>query len=280
MEVVRPVIHMSGLSMEAKAKGQSITLVPTMGALHEGHLSLFREGRRLGDLLVASIFVNPRQFNDPKDYEKYTRDLPGDLKKCEAEKVAVVFTPSEDEIYPPDDKTAVPLPAVALPLEGTARPGHFQGVIEVVSRLFRIVRPDKALFGLKDYQQLRVIEEMVRGQGLNTQIIRHPIVRDKDGLALSSRNARLSPEGRRRALSLSRSIAEATRLFTRGERNLQKIGEAVGEILRADPAVTVDYVAVVDAETLGKPHPDRPVLVAVAAFVEGVRLIDNCVLGD
>src|SRR3989338_1574625 len=203
MKVVTRAGEMKGISESARREGKRIVLVPTMGALHEGHLSLLREGKKRGPLLVVSLFVNPAQFNDRRDFEKYPRDLPADLKKCEGEGADIVFAPDEKEIYPPGEtKTAIPVPAAGQPLEGRSRPGHFAGVVQVVSRLFAIVQPHAAVFGLKDYQQLRVIQEMVKEQGPDVEIVACPTVRTPEGVALSSRNARLSPTG----LILARKI--------------------------------------------------------------------------
>lgn len=279
MKTFTTASSLSEFTDRERSGGRKIAFVPTMGALHEGHLALMREARRHGEVVVVSIFVNPTQFNDPKDFERYARDLPGDLKKCEAAGVDLVFAPTVEEMYPVDDPApAIPLPEVAKPLEGASRPGHFEGVVAVVSRLFRIVKPDVAVFGLKDYQQVRVIEEMVANQKFPTSIIHHPTVREKDGLAMSSRNVRLSPEGRRKALVLSRALREAESLYKGGEWDAPRLQEKIRAILEAEPGVTVDYAAVADADTLCEANPASPVLVALAAFVEGVRLIDNCLL--
>ncbi|HSA60400.1 MAG TPA: pantoate--beta-alanine ligase [bacterium] len=278
--ILRTARDMAAFSETARLAGRKIAFVPTMGALHEGHRALFREARRHGDVVVVSIYVNPRQFNDPEDFRKYARNLEGDLKQCEAEGVDAVFAPADAEIYPAEDDSAeVPVPEVAMRLEGASRPGHFDGVVAVVSRLLRIVKPQAAVFGMKDYQQVRVIEEMVEEQKMGVEIVRHPTVHEKGGLAMSSRNARLSPEGRKKALALSRSLEKASSLFSAGERTAKKLRDAVLKEVSRDPQIKVDYVAVVDAETLEDLLIlDRPSLVAVAAIVEGVRLIDNCLL--
>lgn len=260
--------------------GKKISFVPTMGALHEGHSALFREAQRHGDLVVASVYVNPRQFNDPEDFRKYARDLEGDLRKCEDAGVDVVFTPTDAEIYPAaDGASEIPVPEVASRLEGASRPGHFDGVVAVVSRLFRIVKPHAAVFGMKDYQQVRVVEEMVKQQKMRISIIRHATIREPGGLAMSSRNARLSEKGRATALALTRSLEKAQAAFKAGARDAKGLEKLVVESLQSEPGVSVDYVAVVDADTLADlGQIDRPALVAVAAFVEGVRLIDNGLL--
>ena len=228
MENLNTTKEITAFSARAHQGGKKIAFVPTMGALHEGHLALMREARKHGDVVVVSIFVNPKQFNDPKDFEKYTRDLEGDLRKCEGAGVDVVFTPSVDEMYPPDDASpALPLPKVAQPLEGKFRPGHFEGVVAVVSRLFRMIQPDAALFGLKDYQQVRVIEEMVKSQKSKVKIVRHPTIREKDGLAMSSRNVRLSAEGRQKALLISKALKAAEYLYQKGERNPETLRQKI-----------------------------------------------------
>jgi pantoate--beta-alanine ligase len=280
MKAVKSVAEMKNLSHGARASGRKIVFVPTMGTLHEGHIALFREGKKRGGPLVVSIFVNPTQFNNKEDFEKYPRDLESDLKKCEREGVDVVFAPSVEEIYPTEEKeTVIPLPAVAKPLEGVSRPGHFQGVVQVVAKLFQIVRPQVAIFGQKDYQQLRVIQEMVKQQNFDVEIVSYPTVRTPEGLAMSSRNARLSRQGLKSALALPRSLKLAETLFLRGERDASRIQKSVEQELSRETSVRIDYAAVVDAETLQEMKTIRKrALVAIAAFVEGVRLIDNCLL--
>lgn len=280
MRVVITASKMSKISDEVRRNGKRIVFVPTMGALHGGHLALIREGRQRGDLVVVSLFVNPTQFNDPKDFEKYPRDLEADLKKCRAGSVDLVFAPSVEEIYPPSQSIPeIPVPAVAKPLEGKSRPGHFKGVVNVVWRLFQIVKPDAAVFGLKDYQQLRVIQEMVREQSLPIEIIPHPIVRSPEGLALSSRNERLSPNGRTGATILSRALKRGEEAFRQGEREARRIQEIVSHEIAKDPEIRIDYVEVVDAESLLTiDRIEQPALAAIATFVEGIRLIDNCIL--
>ncbi len=280
MKIILSVSDMKACSEEARRDGKKIVLVPTMGSLHEGHRTLFREGKRQGGLLVVSIFVNPTQFNDPRDFQRYPRNLTEDLKSCEAEGVDIVFAPPVLEIYPKGEKPIeIPIPSVAEPLEGVSRPGHFKGVIQIVSRLFRIVQPDQAVFGLKDYQQVRVIEEMVKSQGFGVEIIPCPIVRTPEGLAMSSRNTLLSPQGLAEALSLSRSLKTAQQLFDDGERDPRRIEDRVRYELSQDSNLQIDTVAVVDAVTLREvSRIDQPALVAIAALVEGVRIIDNCVL--
>ncbi|HEX5035619.1 MAG TPA: pantoate--beta-alanine ligase [bacterium] len=280
MMVIRTSGDMELFAKTARKAGKKIAFVPTMGALHAGHQALFREARKHGDVVVASIYVNPRQFNDPEDFQKYARDLEGDLKKCEKEGVDAVFAPTDSDVYPAEDSSSeIPVPEVASRLEGASRPGHFDGVVAVVSRLFRIVHPHTAIFGLKDYQQVRVIEEMVAQQKMDVAILRHPTVREKDGLAMSSRNVRLTPQGRQKALIISKALKAAQYLFEKGERDAAVIRKKVeGAIVKE--GLQIDYVAIVDATTLEDlPVIDRHALLAVAVFIDGVRLIDNGLLG-
>lgn len=259
-----------------KEKGARIGFVPTMGALHEGHLSLARTLRDYADVRVCSVFVNPTQFNDPKDYEAYKINLERDAELLSEEGVDILFAPVVAEIYPPGFQSTISVGEISKPFEGAHRPGHFNGVATVVSILFNIVRPDVAIFGEKDFQQLRLIERMVSDLKMGIQIVRGALVRDEYGLALSSRNARLSPLGRRDALALSRGLRAAQEEFAAGERSgavLQRV--ALAEIEKV-PGAVVDYIAVIDEESLepvSVATEDSRVLMAVT--VEGVRLLDN-----
>lgn len=277
MKQIIPILEMREVCQKARQENKTIAFVPTMGALHEGHLSLFREARKKADLLIVSIFVNPTQFNGSEDYLKYPRQVESDLKKCRDEKVDFVFTPDKKEIFSKKEKE-IPLPTVALPLEGQLRPGHFVGVVLIVHKLFQIIQPHIALFGLKDFQQVRVIEEMVKLQKLNVKIWTHPIVRSPEGLALSSRNQRLSHAGLKQALHIHKALQEAQTLFEKGESFPSKIKNRIIQELEHG-GLKIDSVDIVDAQTLEKIKTIQlPTLVAIAAFVEGVRLIDNCVL--
>lgn len=280
MKIVTQTDKMSRWARETRKAGKTIVLVPTMGALHAGHLALFREGRRKGDVLIVSIFVNPAQFNDPSDYERYPRELETDIEKCRKEKVDVVFAPAKDGMYPAGERPErILLPDVANVLEGPSRPGHFEGVVRIVSKLFRIVEPHVAIFGLKDYQQVRVIQEMVKGQKFPVIILSCPTVRTREGLALSSRNSRLSEQGREKALLISRTLKAAQYLVSHGEKKTDVILKKLKKGLMKEEDFRIDYLRIVDAETLEEIEIiTRPALLAVAAFVEGVRLIDNCIL--
>ena len=280
METVTTRSDMWRLSDEWRRAGKRIAFVPTMGYLHEGHLSLFDIGRRAGDVLVVSIFVNPTQFGPNEDLERYPRDLEGDLAKARSRGVDVVYAPDVSEVYPEGFQTFVEVTELSKPLCGARRPGHFRGVATVVTKLFNVVRPHVAVFGQKDYQQLKVIQRLVRDLDMDIEILSGPIVREPDGLAMSSRNAYLSPEERQRALSLSRGLAKAEAMFARGERRASVLVEAVRKEMDEAGGVRIDYVELRDAETLEElERVEGPAVLAVAAFVGSTRLIDNVLLG-
>lgn len=262
-----------------KVAGRRIGFVPTMGALHEGHLSLARTLRQHSDIRVCSIFVNPTQFNDPKDYEAYIINLDKDKALLEREGVDLLFAPHVSEMYPHGYQTTVTVNEISKPFEGALRPGHFAGVATVVTVLFNAVTPDVAIFGEKDFQQLRLIEQMVRDLQMGIEIVRGALVRDSDGLALSSRNVRLSPEGRRNSLSISRGLFAAQAAFRKGERSGAKLEEIVTSSVRDVPGATIDYIAVVREDTL-EPVGDvsGPCRILVVVKIDGVRLLDNIAL--
>lgn len=250
-----------------------------MGFLHQGHLSLMREGRRRADVLVASIFVNPTQFGPDEDLDRYPRAFERDCEMMRGVPVDVVFAPRPAAMYPPGAQTWVEATEITRGLCGAQRPGHFRGVTTVVAKLFNIVKPHLALFGEKDFQQLRAIERMVRDLDFDVAIVAMPIVREPDGLAMSSRNAYLSPQERAHALSLSRALEAASRAFERGARETGAVLGVARSVLAAAAEVKVEYLAAVDAETLQPMEKiERPVVVAVAARVGATRLIDNLVL--
>jgi pantoate--beta-alanine ligase len=263
----------------ARARGARVGLVPTMGALHEGHASLLRAARADGGLVVASIFVNPTQFGPTEDLAKYPRPLERDLEICRREGVGLVFAPSAAEMYPAGFATTVHVGRMTEKMCGAFRPGHFDGVCTVVAKLLAIARPDTAYFGEKDAQQLAVVRRMAADLDLGVEIRGCPTVREPDGLAMSSRNAYLSPAERRQALALSRSLAEVREAVLAGERGAGRLAAQVQQRLEAAEGVDLQYVAVVDPDTLedlGRVG-DR-VLVAAAAKVGATRLIDNVVL--
>ena len=263
----------------ARARGARVGLVPTMGALHEGHASLLRAARADGGLVVASIFVNPTQFGPTEDLSQYPRPLERDLEICRREGVGLVFAPSAAEMYPAGFATTVRVARMTEKMCGAFRPGHFDGVCTVVAKLLAIVRPDTAYFGEKDAQQLAVVRRMVADLDLGAEIRGCPTVREPDGLAMSSRNAYLSPAERRQALALSRSLAEAREAVLAGERDAGRLAAQVRQRLEAAEGVNLQYVAVVDPDTLEElARVGDKALVAVAAKVGATRLIDNVVL--
>ena len=251
-----------------------------MGWLHDGHRALIRQARSVDATTVVTIFVNPRQFNVASDYTKYPRDEARDLAICEAEGVDVVFAPDPGEVYPPGSDTTVTVGAVARPLEGAARPGHFDGVATVVSILFNLVGAEHAYFGQKDAQQVMVIRQMARDLAIPTEVIACPTVREPDGLALSSRNVHLSPDERAAAPVLHRALVAARERWAAGERSAGALRDAMREILTAEPLADVEYVSVADGSTLRElDRVDGPALLSLAVRFGTTRLIDNEPLG-
>ena len=256
-----------------------IGLVPTMGALHEGHLSLVRAARDDCATVVASIFVNPSQFAPGEDFERYPRNLEDDLAELEREGVDYVFTPSVEEVYPPGFATTVSVAGPALPLEGEARPGHFDGVATVVAKLLLQSLPDRAYFGRKDVQQVAVVRRLVRDLDIPTEVVMLPTVREADGLALSSRNAYLTPEERAAAPVLFRALSAARDRFRAGQQRPADLETGCRRMIEAEPLIAaIDYVAVVNADTMAPWEGDGPCLLAAAIRIGSVRLIDNVVL--
>jgi pantoate--beta-alanine ligase len=251
-----------------------------MGALHEGHLRLVEEARQMCDVVIVSIFVNPTQFNDKKDLEKYPRDLTSDAALLTQYQVDYIFTPDEEEIYPAGFSTYVYVENLTETLEGASRPGHFRGVATVVTILFNTIRPDFAFFGQKDAQQVAVIKRLTTDLGFDTEIVVVPIVREESGLAMSSRNQLLSPGERRRASIIYKGLRDAKLAARDGERNAAILAEIVRRTIETEPLAQVDYVAAVDNETLEPVEKvgESPVLIAVAVRFGNVRLIDNTVL--
>ena len=266
-----------------RASGRSLGLVPTMGALHSGHLALVDCARQHASGVAVSIFVNPTQFGPNEDLSRYPRDLAGDLEKCEARGVALVFAPSVSEMYAADETTRVVVKGLTDGLCGAARPGHFDGVATVVTKLLAVAGPSVAVFGRKDYQQLKVVQRLVRDLLLPVRIIAHPTVREADGLALSSRNAYLAPEQRQRARAIPRGLLGAMDSFGRGERRCVALLERVrDELVRA--RLEAEYVTLADPDSLAPVDPGGSVgsvaLLALAARIGATRLIDNVVLGE
>ena len=278
VRVIRTVAELRAWSRAARKSGQSIGLVPTMGALHEGHLSLVRVAKAGCDLVAASIFVNPTQFGPNEDFSKYPRTWDADCALLEAEGVDVIFAPAPEEIYRPGSATFVEVAGLSERLDGASRPGHFRGVATVVAKLFIAAEPDRAYFGQKDAAQVAVLRRMVADLDLPVELVVCPIVRESDGLAMSSRNRYLSAEERRQALVLSRALRAVQELAGSGERRTQVLIEAARRVFASEPAVRVDYVAAVEWATLEAVDALAPgTLFAVAAFVGTTRLIDNFV---
>ena len=264
---------------QTRAAGRRIGLVPTMGYLHDGHLSLVAEARRRADACVASIFVNPMQFGAGEDLASYPRDLERDRAALRGAGVDVLYLPAAASMYPRGFQTEVAVTGLSSGLCGRARPGHFRGVTTVVTKLFNAVKPHLAVFGQKDFQQLAVIRRMTADLDLGVDIVGMPIVREADGIALSSRNAYLSESERAAALCLSRSLNLARGLYDEGERRGDALLSAVVGVLGAEPLARIDYAELVDADSLEPvEHVDRPALLALAVFVGRTRLIDNTVL--
>lgn len=281
MRVIKSVRDMAVEAGRLRQDGKCIAFVPTMGNLHEGHLSLMRMAKPLADILVISIFVNPLQFEPGSDFEIYPRTFDEDLKKAEATGVDIVFAPMESDLYPEGFQTTVEVAKVSKGLCGDFRPGHFKGVATVVLKLFNIVKPHVAVFGEKDYQQLVVIKRMVKDLNLDVDIVGHPTVREKDGLAMSSRNQYLSSDERRRAVLIYKFLKQAKQHFEAGENEAEPLINMVKTGLEENPGIEVEYISVNDRETL-KPVRiiQRPAVMAIAVYIGKTRLIDNIFLGD
>jgi len=276
MEVTRDIASTRRTLAAVRQAGRRVALVPTMGALHAGHVSLMEAARRDGGYVVVSIFVNPTQFGPGEDFQRYPRDEAGDLRTCEGVGVDLVFIPPVAEMYAPDAATTVHVARLTDTLCGPHRPGHFDGVATVVTKLFNIVQPDAAYFGQKDAQQLAVIRRMVRDLDLPIEIIACPTVREADGLALSSRNAYLSPGERVQARCLYRALCAARRLVEGGQRDARRIEEAMRRSIEESGPAVIDYVSVVDPLTMQPVERiERRVLLALAVRIGMTRLIDN-----
>jgi len=280
VQVLHTVSETRTATTEVRMAGRKIGFVPTMGALHDGHMSLVRRAREECDYVAVSIFVNPTQFGPCEDFDKYPRTFSDDLEKCKKARVDLVFAPPASEMYPPGFDSWVEVKGfITQTLEGECRPNHFRGVTTVCAKLFNIVGPDVAYFGMKDYQQLKVIQKMVRELNMPLEIVPCPTAREADGLAMSSRNSYLSPEEREAALVLSRSLMKAQEMFASGEREAEVIEGVARQVLLSEPLVRIDYVAVRDAETLEPiERVEKEAVVLIAARIGSTRLIDNCLL--
>ena len=276
MEVASTIAEMRALR---RAFAGDAGFVPTLGYLHDGHISLVRAAKERNEHTIASIFVNPSQFNNPDDFERYPRDNEGDLAQLREQGVDVVFVPAIEEMYPSGPSTSVDVGEITERLEGEHRPGHFRGVTTVVAKLFNVVQPTRAYFGHKDAQQLIVIRRMVSDLHLGVEIVAMPTIREPDGLAMSSRNARLSPAEREAALVLWKALRLATQLYEGGERSGVRLREELQALISGEPLARVDYVSVADTETLQELDSiDDEALVSLAVHVGDVRLIDNITL--
>ena len=276
MKTIDTIAEMQGIRHQLV---EPVGFVPTMGHLHEGHLSLVKHARAENATVVVSIFVNPTQFGHQEDFQQYPRDIERDLALLEKENTDIVFTPSTDEMYPPDFNSRVEVKEITEPLEGAARPGHFRGVTTVVAKLFNIVQPDRAYFGQKDAQQALVIHKMVADLNLNLGVVTLPTIREPDGLAMSSRNSYLNPEERRAAPVLYRSLKLAEQRWGQGTRDAARLREEMKALIQKEPRVEIDYISIADAVTLEELDEIKPpALVSLAVRIGKTRLIDNIVL--
>jgi pantoate--beta-alanine ligase len=279
MQIVTDPEQMQRLSREIRRSGKRFGFVPTMGALHAGHISLVKAARAQCDVVAASIFVNPLQFGPNEDFSKYPRTFERDCQLLEAERVDILFAPSKETMYPAEAKTIVEVQEISDKLDGQSRPGHFKGVTTVVAKLFGIVQADRAFFGQKDAAQVAIIRRMVRDLNMDVEIVVCPIVREGDGLALSSRNAYLDPQQRKQALVLSRALNRIQFLYDQGDRNAASLIEHGKAVLAEEPGARLDYLEIVDRDSLDPvENVSSGALVAIAAWVGTTRLIDNLLL--
>ncbi|MBX7062341.1 MAG: pantoate--beta-alanine ligase [Pyrinomonadaceae bacterium] len=280
MEIINRRQRIFSISRKFRREDKKVGFVPTMGALHAGHLKLVEECRQRSDVTIVSIFVNPAQFNDKADLEKYPRDLTQDAAMLAELGVDYIYAPDVEEIYPPGFSTYVDVEGLTDVMEGASRPGHFRGVATVVTILFNTIRPDIAFFGQKDAQQVAVIERLTRDLGFEMEISVMPTVREASGLAMSSRNERLSEDGRQKAVVLINALREAKKAFKNGERNAADLAQIVKAAVQEEPSAELDYVAIVDRETLQPIEKigDSEALIAAAIKIDDIRLIDNVIL--
>lgn len=281
MQIIYPLSDMTCWSREIIKSGKSIALVPTMGYFHEGHLSLMRLAAQVADKVVVSLFVNSLQFGPAEDLSRYPRDLEWDTRMAENEKVDILFVPAGEDMYTADFNARVTVGSITDTLCGWQRPGHFEGVTTVVAKLFNIVKPHFAVFGQKDFQQLSVIRKMVRDLNWDIEIVGHPIVREKDGLAMSSRNIYLSGEERGKALCLYAAVNHAKKRIAEGLMDAGQLQSEIRDIILTNSGVDIDYISIVDKDTLSdKEVIDTKSVLALAVRVGSTRLIDNCFLGS
>src|SRR5689334_3079148 len=266
MEIINRIPRMRSVARDMRGEGSRVGLVPTMGALHEGHLSLMARAREMCDIVVASVFVNPAQFGPAEDYDRYPRDLARDAELAFGRGVDYIFAPTADDMYPDDFVTHVTVEGLGEKLEGASRPGHFRGVTTVVNKLFNIVQPNFAFFGRKDAQQVIIIKRMVRDLAMDVEIVVGPIVREEDGLALSSRNVYLSPDERQAATVLRRALEKARAMYNGGESDAGRLLAAIRAVVEAEPLARLDYVALTDTrrlEPVATISSDEPTLISM-----------------
>lgn len=282
MEIINRRQRMASLTRKLRRENKTIGFVPTMGALHQGHFALVQEAKQISDVVIVSIFVNPIQFNENEDYERYPRDLTADASLLSEYQVDYIFAPDQNEIYSDNFSTYVFVENLTESLEGAARPGHFRGVATVITILFNTIRPDFAFFGQKDAQQVAVIERLTKDLGFETEIVVCPTIREESGLAMSSRLSLLSPEERKAASIIYQSLCEAKIAAKNGERNTAHLAEIVCRKIEGEPLARIEYVAVVDNDTLEPIDKigETPIIVAVAVRFGAVRLIDNVILNQ
>ena len=280
MKTIEDISDMKKASLVMRVEGKKIAFVPTMGYLHEGHLSLMKKGKEVGDVLIVSIFVNPTQFGKGEDLERYPRDIEKDIELCKGEGVDILFVPSTREIYPEGYQTYVEVEGVTKNLCGASRPGHFRGVATVVTKLFNIVRPHYAIFGEKDFQQLVTIKRLALDLDMDVDVIGMPIVRESDGLAMSSRNSYLTQEERGAAGSIYRALQRAKEMFDKGDSSAAVLLKEARSVLEISPLIEPEYVKLVHTETMEDvDRVDNEALLAMAVRIGKTRLIDNIVLG-
>ncbi len=280
MKIIRKIKLMQEYVQKQRQAGKTIGFVPTMGALHEGHLSLIRQAAKENDIVVISIFVNPTQFGPKEDFKKYPRPMAKDLRLAKSAGADVIFNPKAEEMYPAGYQTYVEVGKIAEGLCGASRPGHFRGVATIVAKLFNAVPADKAYFGQKDYQQTQVIKQLVKDLNISAQIVACPIIREKDGLAMSSRNQYLSPKERKSATCLYEALKIAKAMINSGIKDVSKTKKEMRNIIESNLSARVDYIEIVDAETMQSVTRIKgKVTIALAVFIGKTRLIDNVVTG-
>jgi len=275
-ELIKSIDEMKSIVKDLKKDGKTIGFVATMGYLHDGHKSLLECSKRDNDITILSVFVNPIQFGENEDFDKYPRNIGRDLDIANSVGVDYLFNPDYKDMYPDGYSTYVIMESLVDKLCGAYREGHFKGVLTIVNKLFNIVQPNKAYFGKKDYQQFKVIQKMVKDLNMNVEVVGCPLIREADGLAMSSRNKYLSPEERKSALSLSKALFEAKKRFEEGETDANRLKELIKEIISSQPLTKIQYIEIVDGETLeSKDKVEKGDIIALAVFVGSTRLIDN-----